>query len=55
MKYYDKNLSKINSNIKNILLVLVVFFIGFFVGYIVGGGETTMHSNQTNTSVVNKV
>lgn len=56
LKYYDKNLSKINNNIKNILLVLVIFFLGFFVGYVVGGGEILNSThNQSNTVVQGEI
>ena len=51
MKYYDKNLSKINTNIKNILLVLVVFVIGFIAGYVVGGGNLFNSEPQSNTVI----
>lgn len=57
MKYYDKNLSKINTNIKNVLLVLVVFVIGFIVGYVVGGGSLfNAHTQdpQSNTVIENR-
>ena len=51
LKYYDKNLSKINTNIKNILLVLVVFVIGFIAGYVVGGGNLFNSEPQSNTVI----
>lgn len=51
MKYYDKNLSKINTNIKSILLVLVVFVLGFIAGYVVGGGSLTGDETPTNNTI----
>ena len=56
MKYYDRNLSKINTNIKSILLVLVTFVIGFLVGYIVGGGELfNSHHDEKQNIIQNQV
>lgn len=52
MKYYDKYLSKINTNIKNILLVLIVFCVGFFAGYIVGGQEAKDDQDSKVNSIV---
>jgi len=57
VKYYDRYLSKINTNIKSILLVLIVFVVGFLSGYLVGGGELFNSHTPENqiTNTVSKV
>ena len=39
MKFYDKKLTKVFDNIKNIIFMLIVFIIGFLAGYFVNNLE----------------
>ena len=39
MKFYDKKLTKVSDNIKNIVFMLLVFVIGFLAGYFISNSE----------------
>ena len=39
MKFYDKKLTKVSDNIKNIVFMLIVFIIGFLAGYFITNTE----------------
>ena len=50
MKYYDKKLTKVSNNLKNIFFMLVVFVIGFLAGYF-----TTKMEKKSNENIQNQI
>ena len=50
MKFYDKKLTKVSDNIKNIIFMLIVFIIGFLAGYFIT--HTEKKSNDISPTPV---
>ena len=51
MKFYDKKLTKVFDNIKNIFFMLIVFIIGFLAGYFINNSDNRSN-NISPTQVV---
>lgn len=56
MKFYDKNLTPASENIKQAILVLIIFIIGFVVGFFIGGyDKQEKNKNQITNHIVSTV
>ena len=53
MKFYDKKLTKVFDNIKNIVFMLIVFIIGFLAGYFITSSEKKGNDVKQNQVVQN--
>lgn len=53
IKIYDKDMTEKENNLKESILVLVIFFLGFLVGYFVKNTEDISKTNQiTNQNIL---
>ena len=54
MKYYDKNIYKLEKKIKTELIILTVFIISFSFGFFIGKNEDNYSIQKSNNERYNK-
>ena len=53
MKIYDKEMYKINENLRNVIILIVVFLLGFFIGYITSNNIPQKDKDTNNQNIIN--